>query len=71
MRRAAPWSLRFLPAYMLLGLVLGYRLGQDANWDLQNYHFYNVYMLLGGRFGTDLQAAGIQTYLNPVFDIPV
>lgn len=46
-------------------------LGQDANWDLLNYHFYNPYALLNGRTGhVDLAPAQLQTYLNPLFDLP-
>ncbi len=45
--------------------------GQDANWDLQNYHFYNPWAWLGGRiFGPDLAAAQLQTFHNPLFDVP-
>ncbi len=43
-------------------------MGQDANWDLLNYHLYNGAALLQGRFGHDLLAAGMQSYLNPVLD---
>lgn len=44
--------------------------GQDANWDLQNYHFYNPWALLNGRLGWDIAAAQLQTYFNPTLDIP-
>ncbi len=53
---------------MLASGVLSLYLGQDANWDLKNYHFYNVYALLHGRIGFDYAAAYIQTYLNPLMD---
>ncbi len=45
-------------------------LGQDANWDLKNYHWYNAWALLAGRLGWDLAPAQIQTYYNPVGDLP-
>ena len=46
-------------------------LGQDANWDLQNYHYYNAWAWWHGRiFTKDLAAAQIQTFLNPVLDLP-
>lgn len=53
-------------AFGLLSLFAG----QDANWDLQNYHLYNPYALLTGRIGHDLAPAGLQTYFNPLLDIP-
>jgi hypothetical protein len=48
--------------------ALSIALGQDANWDLRNYHWYNPYALLTGRFTFDL-AAG--SYYNPVLDVPL
>ncbi len=43
--------------------------GQDANWDLRNYHLYNGYAALQGRLGIDLAAAQMQSYFNPVLDV--
>src|SRR5437870_527678 len=46
-------------------------LGQDANWDLQNYHYYNPWAWWHGRiFTQDLAAAQIQTFHNPLLDLP-
>ncbi len=45
-------------------------LGQDANWDLRNYHVYNPWALLNGRLGLDLLPAGIQSTFNPLLDLP-
>ncbi|MCC6469577.1 MAG: hypothetical protein IT563_14740 [Alphaproteobacteria bacterium] len=45
-------------------------LGQDANWDLRNYHFYNAYALLHGRRGFDLAVAHHATFYNPLSDLP-
>ncbi len=60
--------------FIVLTLASGFiaiTLGQDGNWDLLNYHFYNPYALLNGRVGSlDLAPAQIQTYLNPLFDLP-
>jgi len=37
-------------------------LGQDANWDLQNYHYYNPWAWRNGRIFTwDVAAAQLQT----------
>jgi len=43
--------------------------GQDANWDLRNYHFYNGWAALHGRLATDLAPAQLQTYFHPLLDI--
>ena len=45
--------------------------GQDANWDWQNYHEYNVWAILNDRYGTDVLPAGFQTYFSPVVYFPV
>jgi hypothetical protein len=50
---------------------LSWCLGQDMNWDLLNYHFYNPYLLLADRFDRDVHVAGVQSFLNPAFDVPV
>lgn len=42
-------------------------LGQDANWDLKNYHWYNPYALLTDRWLFDLSPA---SYYNPAIDVP-
>ena len=44
--------------------------GQDANWDLQNYHFYDPWALVHGRLlGFDVVAAQLQTFHNPALDL--
>jgi hypothetical protein len=44
--------------------------GQDVNWDLRNYHLYNAYAYVYDRVGFDYAQAGVQTYLNPLIDLP-
>jgi hypothetical protein len=56
-------------APVLYGL-LSLWLGQDANWDLRNYHFYNPYAFLNGRLGFDVAVAHHATYYNPFSDLP-
>ena len=47
-------------------------LGQDVNWDLQNYHYYNAWAWVHERRGYawDIVAAQLQTYHNPLLDLP-
>jgi hypothetical protein len=56
-------------AVALLGGLLSLLLGQDANWDLRNYHLYNGYAALHGRLGVDLAPAQLQSYFNPLLDM--
>lgn len=48
------------------------RRGQDQNWDLQNYHFYNPWAWVHGKRGYtfDIAAAQLQTYHSPIPDLP-
>ena len=45
-------------------------LGQDASWDLRNYHFYNPYAWLQHRANIDIAPAQLQSFLHPFADIP-
>lgn len=55
----------------LLGAgVASLALGKDVNWDLKNYHFYNPYAFLNGRLAWDAAPAQVQSYLNPLGDLP-
>ena len=51
--------------------LLAVLLGKDMNWDLLNYHFYNGYALLTGRLEQDLAPAQVQTFFNPLMDVPL
>jgi hypothetical protein len=59
-----------LLACLTLGGLVSVLLGQDANWDLRNYHIYNAWAFLNGRMQQDMFPAGIQTYLSPLMDLP-
>ncbi len=67
-QQAVRW-LAFVTVPLAFG-VWSLALGQDANWDLQNYHWYNPYAFLHWRFGQDIAPANIQSYESPLFDIP-
>ena len=45
-------------------------LGQDASWDLRNYHFYNPFAFLTGRMGYDIAMGQVATYYNPLMHVP-
>ncbi len=61
-----------LPALcFIVSGVLSVILRQDCNWDLKNYHFYNAYAFLHNRLSFDVAPAQIQSYLNPLLDVPL
>jgi hypothetical protein len=53
-----------MPLLFGLGALL---LGQDASWDLRDYHYYNPYAFLNNRMSFDVAPAQLQTYYNPIF----
>jgi hypothetical protein len=56
-------------AFIMMGGAISVMLGQDINFDLKNYHFYNPYAFLTNRHHYDFAPAQVQSYLNPLFDI--
>jgi hypothetical protein len=46
-------------------------IGRDANWDLLNYHYYNIFALLNGRERMDLAVGQLQTLFNPLLHLPL
>lgn len=59
-----------LPALLALGAAISISRGQDALWDLKNYHLYNPWAFLHGRLGLDVAASGLQGFFNPLIDVP-
>jgi hypothetical protein len=66
------FSLSTLPWFLgpLIFGVLALTLGQDANWDLRNYHFYNAYAFLFNRFDFDVAPAQLASFYNPLLYVP-
>ncbi len=56
-------------APILSGLYALYA-GQDTNWDLRNYHFYNPFAFLFNRMGQDIAVGHVATYYNPLMHLP-
>jgi hypothetical protein len=66
--------IRYLPLlftliFFAIYLFICYNLGESIDWDTQNYHFFDPYWLLVNHFH-DIQPAQLQTYYNPLLDIP-
>jgi hypothetical protein len=55
---------------MGIGGLLAARLGQDINFDLLNYHYHNPYSFLQNRTERDLAVGELESYANPLPDIP-
>lgn len=65
---------KYLPVVLFFSVIMGgaisLYLGQDANWDIKNYHIHNAWAFLNNRMGVDIFPAGIQSYFNPLIDLP-
>lgn len=67
-RRIMPWLV--VIGSMVLGAAYAAWLGEDANWDWQNYHEYNIWALLHGGYQRDAIPPGFQTFFNPLIYFP-
>jgi hypothetical protein len=61
--------LLIVTCFIASGLLAVY-MGQDGNWDLRNYHFYNAYSFLNNRLTYDVAPAHMNSFLNPLLDVP-
>ncbi len=43
---------------------------RSFDWDLMNYHYYNAFAFLNDRIGFDIAPAQLQSYFNPLIDLP-
>lgn len=56
---------------MLLGGCISVLIGTEKMpYDTLSYHFYNAYAFLNNRLNIDFCAAKVNTYLNPIIEIP-
>lgn len=56
--------------FLLLGAGLGSYYMFEVKWDWANYHYYNPWAFLNNRVGYDIAPASINTYFNPLIDLP-
>jgi hypothetical protein len=68
--RQGPQALPLLLA-VVLPLLAAMLVGGDSSWDLRNYHLYNPHALLSGRGAIDVAPAQVQTWHNPLLDLPM
>lgn len=61
------WLFLFLLAGGCASLILRYEL----LWDFANYHYYNPWAFFNDRWMYDIAPAGINTFFNPLLDIPL
>lgn len=70
--RLSPLLIAALALFPALIALYALTLGQDGNWDLRNYHWYNAYAYLTGReLVMDVAPAQVATFYNPTLDLPL
>ncbi len=43
----------------------------DYNWDFTNYHYYNAFAFLNNRLNYDIVPSSVNTFFNPLLDLPL
>ncbi len=56
--------------FTLISGIISMAKGMDRSFDVRNYHIYNPYAFLNNRLSYDIMPADIQSYFNPILDIP-
>jgi len=69
---ARGWALAAMFSFPFLFGALALFLGQDASWDFRNYHWYNAWAFVSGRYasGIDFMPSQGQFFFNPLLDVP-
>ncbi len=67
---------KFYDAFMFIvlltvGITLSVILKNDFLWDFANYHYYNAWAFLNGRLNYDIAPASLNTFFNPIIDLPL
>lgn len=55
----------------LFAIVLSVWLKNDNTYDFKNYHYYNAFAFLNGRLNYDIVPAYINTFFNPLIELPL
>ncbi len=58
-----------MPLAMGVSALAAVMLGQDASWDLQNYHYYTGYAFLNKPLNYDFAPAQLQSFFNPLMHV--
>ncbi len=56
---------------MLIGVFLSMFRQNENPFDFANYHYYNAFAFLNDRSGQDIVPACVNTFFNPIIDLPL
>lgn len=55
---------------VLLGALICALTRLNFGWDFTNYHYYNAFAFLNNRMNYDIVPASVNTFFNPLIDLP-
>lgn len=56
---------------LVLGASASIFLSNEMVWDFANYHYYNAFAFLHDRLELDIVPASVNTFFNPLIDLPL
>lgn len=56
---------------MTIGVLLSAYYKWDNFWDFTNYHYYNAFAFLNDRLNYDIVPASVNTFFNPIIELPL
>ena len=71
MKAVKSFSKNFIPLlfFCIFSGLIAVSLGQDANFDLRNYHYNNPFAFLNNKTNSNFFTSQIQTYFNPLVNL--
>jgi hypothetical protein len=68
--RSTQFDWKLFLACIVIASIVAVAQGQDASWDLLNYHYYVAHAFLHDRSLLDIAPAQVQTWHSPFADLP-
>ena len=56
---------------IVIGIAISVTYRFENNWDFANYHYYNAWAFLHNRLEYDIVPASVNTFFNPLIDLPL
>ena len=56
---------------LIVGMFFSVNMKNENNWDFANYHYYNAFAFLHNRLNYDIVPASVNTFFNPLIDLPL
>jgi len=56
---------------MSLAMFLSMYIKHENYWDFANYHYYNAFAFLNNRLNYDIVPASVNTFFNPIIELPL